>query len=121
MPHLYVSRKYSFEAAHALRSYHGEPEPLHGHTWQLEITLEGAPDEEGMVWDFLAMDKVVGERILQRVNYTNLNDLLEQSTAENLALWAWSQLEDLPLHEIRVWETANGWVTYRGESESGSA
>ena len=28
-----------FEAAHNLRSYHGSPEPLHGHSYKVEAEL----------------------------------------------------------------------------------
>ena len=34
--------------------------------------------------------------------------------AEHLAVWAWERLEDLPLHEIQVWETPTSFVTYHG-------
>ena len=39
-------------------------------------------------------------------------------TAEHIAAWIWQQLEGsgLPVVEIRLWETTNCYVIYRGES-----
>ncbi len=109
-----LTRTFIFEAAHALASYRGAPEPLHGHSWRLDITLEGPLDEEGMVFDFLELDRIVQEKVLSEIDHRNLNDILPQSTAEHLALWIWDRLPTLPLAEIRVWETATGSVTYQG-------
>lgn len=110
-----LTKEFTFEAAHALASYKGAPEPLHGHTWRLAVTLEGPLDDEGMVFDFVELDRVVGERVLSRIDHTNLNDLLAQSTAEHLAVWVWDQLAgSLPLVEVKIWETASGHVIYTG-------
>ncbi|MBI4617831.1 MAG: 6-carboxytetrahydropterin synthase [Planctomycetes bacterium] len=109
-----VTKEFTFEAAHGLASYRGKPEPLHGHTWRLAVTLEGPLDEEGMVYDFLELDRIVRERVLSHLDHSNLNDLLPQSSAERLAIWIWERLADLPLAEIKVWETASGYVTYTG-------
>lgn len=109
-----VTREFTFEAAHALASYKGKPEPMHGHSWRLAVTLEGPLDPEGMVFDFLELDRIVRERVLSKVDHANLNDLIPQSSAEHLAIWIWDRLAGLPLHEVKVWETATGYVTYSG-------
>jgi queuosine biosynthesis protein QueD len=52
-----VSRIYHFEAAHRLEG-HEKCGKLHGHSYKVEITLEGAV-ENGMVVDFHLMDKII--------------------------------------------------------------
>lgn len=53
-----ISRKFSFEAAHALLGYDGACKHIHGHSYKLEITLLGPVGKEkghpkdGMVMDF---------------------------------------------------------------------
>jgi 6-pyruvoyltetrahydropterin/6-carboxytetrahydropterin synthase len=45
-----------FDAAHALRGYPGECRNLHGHTWDVEVTVAGETlDEIGIVYDFKAL------------------------------------------------------------------
>jgi len=54
----------SFAAAHRLREYDGNCERLHGHNWQVEVTVESPTlDERGIALDF-------------RVLKTSLHDLL---------------------------------------------
>ena len=48
--------KSHFDAAHALRGYPGECRNLHGHTWDVEVTVGGTElDEIGIVYDFKAL------------------------------------------------------------------
>ena len=43
----------SFAAAHRLREYEGNCERLHGHNWQVEVTVESdSLDSRGMAVDF---------------------------------------------------------------------
>ena len=46
----------SFSAAHRLAEYEGNCERLHGHNWQVEITVEsGELDSRGMALDYRVM------------------------------------------------------------------
>jgi 6-pyruvoyltetrahydropterin/6-carboxytetrahydropterin synthase len=47
----------------------------------------------------------------------NLNDFIENPTAENIAVWMWERLHGkVPgLTELRLWETKDCCVVYRGE------
>jgi len=66
--------------------------------------------------DFSDVDKMVKEQVLDRVDHTNLNDFIENPTAENIATWMWHRLEGkLPgLAEVRLWEIPTSCVVYRG-------
>ena len=46
----------------------------HGHNYFVEVLVGGAVDAEtGMVVDLVALDRTVGERILNRFDHANLN------------------------------------------------
>lgn len=113
-----VSKVFTFDAAHQLTEYHGECENLHGHTYRIVVTVENEVQRDGMAFDFVELKRIVRERIVERLDHTYLNDLIENPSAENLAVWIWKELEPLlpvKLHEIQVHETPTSFVTYRGE------
>ena len=106
-----IRRKFSFDAAHRLDSYHGKCERLHGHTYAFSLTVEGKPDGEGMVMDFVELKRLTEEQVLSRLDHSFLNDLIPQPTAENIAVWIWRAVEEGirqkggRLCEVEVWET----------------
>jgi len=51
----------NFDAAHYTKSIKGVCENLHGHTFTLEVEVEGEPDAYGMVMDFTLLKKIVRE------------------------------------------------------------
>lgn len=113
-----LSRDYRFEAAHFLpRVPPGHKcRRMHGHSYAVRVTIEGAPDpERGWVMDFAAMDDVV-DPIVSRLDHQVLNELpgLENPTAELLASWLWRELEGrLPLVELEVAETESARCVLR--------
>ncbi len=112
-----VARRFEFQAAHHLPNHPGKCHNLHGHTYRLEVFCEGPVEEtSGMVVDFADVKALVRERVLDKVDHTLLNDLIENPTAERIAEWIWAQLEDtaLPIAEIRLYETPTCFVVYRG-------
>ncbi|NUN48881.1 MAG: 6-carboxytetrahydropterin synthase [Candidatus Brocadiae bacterium] len=112
-----ITREFTFEAAHHLTRLPGGPEPNHGHTWKLAVTLEGPVRPDGMVYDFVRLGEIVRRRILKLVDHRDLNRVLPNPSAERVALWCWSKLKDLPLAEITVHECQGCFATYRGEPE----
>ncbi|MDR1049428.1 MAG: 6-carboxytetrahydropterin synthase QueD [Synergistaceae bacterium] len=116
-----LRKEFTFDAAHHLVRYHGKCEALHGHTYRLAVTLEGTPDAEGMVLDFTELSRTVKERVISRLDHSYINDILEQPTSENLALWVWKEIEgevsrpNCRLHSVEIWETASSCVVLRAE------
>ena len=96
----------------------------HGHTYGLEVTVEGEIDPEtGYVMDFGRLKKAVEENVIRRVNRRHLNldvDFLSgvNPTAENIAVGIWRQLEKQvePARLVRVTlhETERNSVVYEG-------
>jgi 6-pyruvoyltetrahydropterin/6-carboxytetrahydropterin synthase len=113
-----LRRSFSFEAAHHLPRHPGKCRQVHGHSFRLTVTLEGTPEPaSGMLLDFAQLKRVVRGEVLERLDHTDLNQLIDNPTAENLCRWIWERLTAaLPgLCEIELHETANCSVVYRGE------
>ena len=116
-----LTKDFTFDAAHNLINYHGKCERLHGHTYKLRVVVEGTPDSEGMIIDFIELKAIVKERILSRLDHSYINEIIPQPSAENIALWIWDELEEsvrrenCSLYEIHVWETADSRVILRRE------
>lgn len=99
----------------------------HGHNYALEVSVKGKIDPEtGMVIDLKRLKDIMRERVVDRVDHTNLNedvDFLRDviPTAENLARCFWQQLAPaIPngeLYEVALQETERNSVRYRGEDE----
>lgn len=93
---MFVTKVFTFDAAHALTHYYGKCERLHGHTYRLEVTVEGPLDPRtGLVVDFALLKRVVKRHILNRLDHQNLNDHFENPSAELITQWIWEQLKDL--------------------------
>ena len=80
-----IIRKFTFDAAHYLPSYHGKCERLHGHTYRMSVKVDGKPDYEGMVMDFAEMKKIVNEKVIEQLDHKMLNDIFDVPSAENIA------------------------------------
>lgn len=99
-----LSRTFKFDAAHKLVDYPGVCRRIHGHTYTLTVTVEGEPDDTGMIIDFFDMKKVVEETVIAKVDHTYLNDLYDQPTAENVAQDMFQALKKaFELYNVRLY------------------
>ncbi len=111
-----LKREFTFDAAHYLPDYHGKCEKLHGHTYRGAIYIEGAPDEEGMVMDFVELKELIQEKILSKLDHACLNDIIRQPSAEYIALWIWREISPFindgvrALKHVQVWESPKSSV-----------
>jgi 6-pyruvoyltetrahydropterin/6-carboxytetrahydropterin synthase len=97
----------------------------HGHTYGLEVTVEGEIDPEtGYVMDFTELKRLVKENVIRRLDRRHLNfdvDFLRglNPTAENIAVGIWRVLEGrvhpARLVRIALAETEKNRVVYEGE------
>lgn len=121
MPKVDLRVEFLFSSAHHLPFYEGNCRRPHGHNYRLLATVQGPIDPRtGMVMDFEDLRKIVWDRALERCDHHNLNDFLENPTAENIVVWIWEQLAPvLPgLRELTLWETPEYSVVYRGEADA---
>jgi 6-pyruvoyltetrahydropterin/6-carboxytetrahydropterin synthase len=113
-----VSVREHFDAAHALRGYKGKCENLHGHRFEVEVTLraEGL-DDIGLAYDFTDLKKHLRE-LLARLDHTSLNDVPPfdriNPSSENIAATIYGELQqrELPIYSVRVYESPQTCVTY---------
>lgn len=71
-----ITKEFNFEMAHALFGYDGPCKNIHGHSYQLSITVIGKPVTDsknpklGMVMDFSDLKKIVKKHIIQPLDHT---------------------------------------------------
>lgn len=134
---VYVTRKAQFCAAHRLYNPAWSDEKNaavfgkctnpngHGHNYDIEVTVGGTPPREtGMVIDLKKLADIVEREVIERVDHKHMNmdvDFMKGCipTAENMAIAFWKILEpkitEGKLVSIRLYESGNNSVEYRGE------
>lgn len=98
------------DAAHCLPR-HKTCEPMHGHTYRVEVKVEGEKGEDGMVMDFAELRGIV-RRVLKEYDHKVLNDIVEYPTCENLCEAIYAKLEKelkFPF-TLRIWEGRDKWI-----------
>jgi 6-pyruvoyltetrahydropterin/6-carboxytetrahydropterin synthase len=131
-----VCKIFTFDAAHQLIGHSGKCANLHGHTYTLEVVLEGEPlgpehiSDEGFVMDFAELKRIVKERVVDALDHAFLamgnEPVLEtlkasgskvkvlgfRTTVENLAQYICHELKQagLPMHSVKLWETPTAWA-----------
>jgi 6-pyruvoyltetrahydropterin/6-carboxytetrahydropterin synthase len=83
---------------------------LHGHTYKVEITVEGQP-KHGMVIDFADLKHVL-RTVLGNYDHRSWNEFLEYPSVENICELLGHKLRDrleFPF-TLRVWEGHGKWA-----------
>ena len=118
-----VSVQSHYDSAHALRSYQGKCENLHGHRYVAEIALGTTElNAGGLAFDFVVVKKHLRE-LTDHLDHQNLNEMFPfteiEPSAENQARYIYEQMKErLPeamagaLMYTRVWETPTQWAQY---------
>lgn len=108
----------SFSAAHQLKGYKGRCENLHGHTFKVQVFVEGDKlKPEGYLIDFKDLKSAL-KKILDELDHSYLNDLPYfkelNPTAESLAKLVYEKMMPLvpDLKKVTVWESATASATY---------
>lgn len=131
-----ITSRSHFSSAHRLHNEARDPEwnravfdkcnsPFgHGHTYVLEVTVEGGLVEEtGWVMDFSRLKRIVDERVIRPCDRRNLNADVPwlagvNPTAENLVIAFWNRLardvEPARLVRLVLHETERNKAVYTG-------
>ena len=113
-----ITKEFVFDAAHQLPNYKGRCERLHGHTWKLWVTVKADINpNDGLAFDFLRLKEVVKERVVDVLDHSYINDFIEHPSAEMMCVWIWRRLHDVPLYEVKVWETPTSHATLRAKED----
>jgi 6-pyruvoyltetrahydropterin/6-carboxytetrahydropterin synthase len=73
--HIRITKEFKFEMAHALKGYDGLCKNIHGHSYELNVTVSGYPITKdnspklGMVMDFGDLKKIVNEEIVSQFDH----------------------------------------------------
>lgn len=111
-----------FDAAHFLTHYDGKCSQMHGHTWYVDVYIEGPVlGTCNMLIDFIDVKRLIDEQ-LTMLDHTTINVVLNQEdpTAEFLAKWLYTQLAErlhddppiLRVAKVTVWESLECGVSY---------
>ena len=71
----YITKIFHFEAAHALNGYDGKCRNIHGHSYELQVTVKGMPLNEpgnpknGMVIDFHDLKTIVNQEVIEKLDH----------------------------------------------------
>ncbi|MBN1222215.1 MAG: 6-carboxytetrahydropterin synthase [Candidatus Aminicenantes bacterium] len=101
-----------FQAAHFLKEYKGKCEKMHGHTFQVEVSIEvNELDKTGIGIDFTEIKQALN-KILP--DHTLLNEIYDFSpSAENLSRHIYFCLKEIfPIKGVTVWESDDASATY---------
>ena len=72
----YITKIFHFEAAHALNGYDGKCRNIHGHSYELRVTVKGMPLDEpgnpknGMVIDFHDLKSIVNQEVVEKLDHS---------------------------------------------------
>jgi len=78
MTKIRITKDFRFEMAHALLGYDGICSNIHGHSYQLSVTLIGTPSlkssdpKNGMVMDFGELKSIVKKEIIDKFDHALL-------------------------------------------------
>ena len=111
-----------FASAHSLRNYPGDCARLHGHNWQVEVSLcSEVLDDNGIAIDFREIKKQT-KLVIKRLDHQYLNEIkpfdVLNPTAENIAKYFFEEVgllinsENVKVKEVLIWETPRSAVTY---------
>ena len=72
----YITKIFHFEAAHALNGYDGKCRNIHGHSYEMRVTVKGMPLDEpgnpknGMVIDFHDLKAIVNQEVIDKLDHS---------------------------------------------------
>ena len=130
----YLTKKFKFCAAHQYghsnwsskknNEVFGKDARLHGHNYELEVTVTGEIDEEtGFLVDLDELKKIVNKKVVNVIDHSTIEKEIpwfrdKQPSTEHMVIWMWEQIEpelgDTKLHRIRVRETPTICTDYYG-------
>jgi len=71
-----ITKEFKFETAHALKGYDGLCKHIHGHSYELLVSIIGEPIQNenspklGMVMDFGDLKKIVKEEVVDKMDHS---------------------------------------------------
>jgi 6-pyruvoyltetrahydropterin/6-carboxytetrahydropterin synthase len=136
-----ITKIFRFETAHAIHRYQGSCQNIHGHSYELHVTVkamepsEGYVDGLGIILDFKELKSIVQSQVVNAMDhklllskaYLAVNETKFTSdelvvfdvepTAENILIFARDQIrvslpEHIQLHALKLWETRDSYAEW---------
>ena len=111
-----ITKKFDFEAGHALYGYDGKCKNLHGHSYKLYVTVIGKPITDphnvknGMVIDFGDLKRIVQEQIIEAFDHAMVfSENLVTDFARRIAYQLPAGVE---LFSVRLCETESSYAEW---------
>jgi 6-pyruvoyltetrahydropterin/6-carboxytetrahydropterin synthase len=134
-PMVHLNQKFEFSASHRLHSATLSEEENrrrfgkcnnpngHGHNYEVQVTLVGQPDANGLLCDVPDFERIVASTVIERLDHKNLNVEVTEfkdvmPSVENIAMVIFRMLKPkfagdrARLAAITVWETPKTWCEY---------
>lgn len=136
-----ITKIFRFETAHAIHEYQGSCKNIHGHSYELHVTVkakqstEGYVDGLGIIFDFKDLKEIVQSQVVKGLDHKLLlsktylveskNEFAKdelvifdvEPTAENILFFARNQIEALlpeyiQLYSLKLWETRDSYAEW---------
>ena len=135
LPMMRLSQKFEFSASHRLHNPSLSDEENrrifgkcnnalgHGHNYEVQVTLIGATNADGLLIDIPAFERTVTQTVIDPFDHKHLNTEVPQfreliPSVENIAKVIYQMLDpkfqngSSKLHSVTVWETPKTWCEY---------
>ena len=133
-----ITKQYKFCAAHKYfnpkwddsRNYSvfGEDVRLHGHNYELDVTIGGPINEDsGFIIDIMKLNNLMDEFVIKKLDHSQVEKDIDwfrgkQPSTENLVIYIWNQIVDEikspgRLHCIKLRETGTIFTEYYGDED----
>lgn len=140
-----LTKAFNFEMAHVLHGHDGPCKHIHGHTYELYVTILGTPNTDqqspkfGMIMDFKDLKNLIKEAIINEFDHALVmhrefapeidlsKDIFKrvifvdyQPTSENLVLDYANRIKkrlpvNMKLHSLRLRETLTSYAEWFAE------
>jgi len=132
-----VTKIFNWHCAHRLPSHPGLCKNIHGHSYKLEVEVEGNCNPDGMVIDFSDLKQIVNRQVVDMFDHAYVYDLNNEQerkiakflhdeigqkllpvdgppTAELMAAWIFdiicSTVTFVETFRVRLWETNTSYA-----------
>ena len=137
---LQITKIFRFEMAHAIHGYNGKCKDIHGHSYELHVTVSPTHDHEnflpgtGLIIDFKELKHLVQEGLIKHLDHKlvlsgeyikthsvpradNLQQWEYEPSAENILIYALRRLsgklpEHIRLVSLKLFETSDSYAEW---------
>ena len=131
----YITKQFKFCAAHKYWndnwdkakniSVFEDDVKVHGHNYELEVTINGKPNaESGFIIDLSAIKTIVNKHVIAHLDHSEIQKDIKwfknkQPSTENIVIFVWEQLVHLipkpaTLYKLKLRETPTIFTEYYG-------